>query len=228
MKNGKDTRAEFLRVADTLFCQKGYDATSIQDILDLTHGSKGGFYHYFASKDELLYTICSMRADTARALADDALSRQSAPLSRVNTILHYANPLRREEIRFTTMLIPLLDRADGLAVRVVYQEALNRVFREILQNEIDAGYQDGTFFPCAPDLAYPVLTLGHACWLEASHQLMEAQRKTARCDYGTLQNILSRYRRSIEHLLDAPYGSVTLIELADWGALAESLGLPGF
>ncbi|MBO0960553.1 TetR/AcrR family transcriptional regulator [Neobacillus sp. MM2021_6] len=46
-----------IKMAHQLFIEKGYQATSIQDILDYSGISKGTFYNYFSSKTELLIGI---------------------------------------------------------------------------------------------------------------------------------------------------------------------------
>ena len=51
MRKGDEKRLELLNEAERLFCQHGYDKTSVQDILGATGLSKGGFYHHFASKE---------------------------------------------------------------------------------------------------------------------------------------------------------------------------------
>ena len=43
-----------LRHAIILFAQRGFDATSVQDIVDAANVTKGAFYYYFTSKDDLL------------------------------------------------------------------------------------------------------------------------------------------------------------------------------
>ncbi|MFN8470989.1 MAG: TetR/AcrR family transcriptional regulator [Anaerolineae bacterium] len=50
-------RDEILDVAQRLVQTKGYEAMTIQDILDRLGISKGAFYHYFGSKGELLEGI---------------------------------------------------------------------------------------------------------------------------------------------------------------------------
>jgi len=47
-------KKELVDTAEKLFLEKGYEETSIEDILKATALSKGGFYHYFKSKDEIL------------------------------------------------------------------------------------------------------------------------------------------------------------------------------
>lgn len=46
-----------IEMAYKLFIDKGFQATSIQDILDFSGISKGTFYNYFSSKNELLIAL---------------------------------------------------------------------------------------------------------------------------------------------------------------------------
>ncbi|MCU1303854.1 MAG: TetR family transcriptional regulator [Candidatus Sulfotelmatobacter sp.] len=52
-----DSRQEILRTAARLFQQRGYDATSMNDVAGALKLSKGGLYHHFQSKDEILFEI---------------------------------------------------------------------------------------------------------------------------------------------------------------------------
>ncbi|WP_285767184.1 TetR/AcrR family transcriptional regulator [Peribacillus sp. SI8-4] len=53
----KNRRQNVIDTAHKLFIEKGYQATSIQDILDGSGISKGTFYNYFPSKGELFIAI---------------------------------------------------------------------------------------------------------------------------------------------------------------------------
>lgn len=44
MRKGDEKRQAILDVAEKLFYTKGYEATSVQDILDVLDTSKGSFY----------------------------------------------------------------------------------------------------------------------------------------------------------------------------------------
>ncbi|KEF39022.1 transcriptional regulator, TetR family [Schinkia azotoformans MEV2011] len=50
-------KQKVLNIAHQLFIEKGYQATSIQDILESSGISKGTFYNYFSSKSELLMAL---------------------------------------------------------------------------------------------------------------------------------------------------------------------------
>lgn len=52
-----DRKQHVINTAHQLFVEKGFQATSIQDILDYSSISKGTFYNYFSSKNELLMAI---------------------------------------------------------------------------------------------------------------------------------------------------------------------------
>ncbi len=73
-----DSRQEILRTAARLFQQRGYDATSMNDVAAALKLSKGGLYHHFQSKDEILFEIMNHAMEIteervlapARAVAD--------------------------------------------------------------------------------------------------------------------------------------------------------------
>lgn len=59
-RNPEQTRKKILAVSEKLFLEKGYDDTSIQDIVDGLGGmTKGVIYHHFQSKFEIFETLMS-------------------------------------------------------------------------------------------------------------------------------------------------------------------------
>lgn len=60
-KYPEQTKENILVAATQLFMEKGYEQTSIQDILDVTKLSKEGLYHHFKSKDEILEAVMQKR-----------------------------------------------------------------------------------------------------------------------------------------------------------------------
>ncbi|MDY6835180.1 MAG: TetR/AcrR family transcriptional regulator [Chloroflexota bacterium] len=57
IKEHQERRQELLDVAQELFYRKGYDSTSITDVIEAVGIAKGTFYHYFKSKEDLLDQI---------------------------------------------------------------------------------------------------------------------------------------------------------------------------
>lgn len=56
-KKGKSAKNRIVTAAWQLFHEKGYNATTVDDIIALSGTSKGSFYYYFNTKDELLNTL---------------------------------------------------------------------------------------------------------------------------------------------------------------------------
>ncbi|MDN3428040.1 TetR/AcrR family transcriptional regulator [Microbacterium sp. APC 3898] len=66
-------KSELIKQSINLFVEKGFSATSIQDIVDTIGVTKGSFYYHFKSKEALLMDIHSH-------YIDDLLRRQRAIL----------------------------------------------------------------------------------------------------------------------------------------------------
>ncbi|MFV8819381.1 TetR/AcrR family transcriptional regulator [Haliea sp. E17] len=64
-QRGEDRREKILAVAEAAILQKGFSATSIEEILEKAHITKGGFFYHFPDKRELA------RALVERYLASD-------------------------------------------------------------------------------------------------------------------------------------------------------------
>ena len=59
-------RAEICRTAAQIFRDRGYDATSVSDIARTLGITKAGLYHYFESKEALLFEITAYGLDRVR------------------------------------------------------------------------------------------------------------------------------------------------------------------
>ena len=56
-KYPEETVKLILDSAEKLFIEKGYEKTSLQDIINATNLSKGAIYHHFSSKEEIFLRI---------------------------------------------------------------------------------------------------------------------------------------------------------------------------
>ncbi|MDP4117964.1 MAG: TetR/AcrR family transcriptional regulator [Bacillota bacterium] len=56
-KKNRNTKGRIIDAAWKLFYRKGYDDTTIDEIIDESETSRGSFYHYFKGKDSLLSSL---------------------------------------------------------------------------------------------------------------------------------------------------------------------------
>ncbi len=71
-----DRKQHVIKMAHQLFIDRGFQATSIQDILDYSGISKGTFYNYFSSKNELLIALFKALYGSMEASRDELLIGQ--------------------------------------------------------------------------------------------------------------------------------------------------------
>ena len=225
MRKGDEKRQELLDTAEKLFCLKGYEATSVQDILDALHLSKGGFYHHFASKEEVLRALCTRHAERSAAYAAQALHAAGSPMARINVVLNAFVPLRKEETVFLYMLLPGIQRPEGRAIAMAYQDALMESFLPLLKAEIAAAAAVQAVCPPVRELETVILHVVNHCWIEAAEALYNAVQEGVRADRLMLLSLLEKYRRAVEVLLDAPYGSIEVIRIEEWCRIADELRL---
>jgi len=101
-----EPRQEILRAAARLFQQQGYDATSMNDVAAALKLSKGGLYHHFQSKDEILYNIMSHAMDITEERVINVVRRIEGAEERLRTLirLHIEVVLSEEDREITVML----------------------------------------------------------------------------------------------------------------------------
>lgn len=70
-KKKKSVKDRIVSAAWELFYEKGYDSTTVDDIIRLSDTSKGSFYYYFDGKDALLNTLSSVLDDLYLTLKEE-------------------------------------------------------------------------------------------------------------------------------------------------------------
>lgn len=85
-KYPEKTKEQILSVSAKLFLEKGYDKTSIQDIIDALGMSKGAIYHHFKSKEEILDGVMELRSKSAIEIFNDSINNIKAGNAREKLI----------------------------------------------------------------------------------------------------------------------------------------------
>jgi AcrR family transcriptional regulator len=115
-----DSRQEILRTSARLFRERGYDATSMNDISAALKLSKGGLYHHFRSKDEILFHIMNHAMDITEERVLAPVRRVSDAEERLRALirLHIQLVLRARDREITVILHENHPLPAGLRKRV--------------------------------------------------------------------------------------------------------------
>src|ERR1039457_4703945 len=102
----QEPRQEILRTAARLFQQQGYDATSMNDVAAALKLSKGGLYHHFQSKDEILYEIMNHAMEITQDRVLNPVRGIADPEERLRALirLHIEVVLSPRDREITVML----------------------------------------------------------------------------------------------------------------------------
>ncbi|MBA8825963.1 AcrR family transcriptional regulator [Saccharopolyspora lacisalsi] len=75
-----------LRVATRLFAERGFEVTSVQQIVDEAGVTKGAMYHYFGSKDDLLSEIYGRVLRVQMARMEEAANSTGPVWQRLHSV----------------------------------------------------------------------------------------------------------------------------------------------
>lgn len=82
------TRERLILAARELFHEKGYDATSVAEILSKSGVNSGSFYYFFKTKEELLLAVLDLYVDWLWPMViEPAFQQTDDPLERIFVIL---------------------------------------------------------------------------------------------------------------------------------------------
>lgn len=226
MKKGELKKQEILRTAEARFCRDGYEKTSIQDILDDLHTSKGSFYHHFVSKEALLEEICRNRAAEYSEQVFQRITEDMNPSDRLNLLIDGMIPFNGEKISFLLMLIPVFSGPEGIMIRNCYANELERLYGGKIADTLQKGTEESVYACSDPEFSAKMLSmLVNRFWLEICDQVLENEAMGRNTDAGDLMSLTDNYRRVMERLISAPYGSLDLISLPEVQALTEQIHL---
>ena len=86
-RNFTEKQIQILKVAETLFAEKGFDGTSIRDI---SRGAKiniAMISYYFGSKERLLESLLLYSTSDLKSQLDQLIHEELAPLDKINKLI---------------------------------------------------------------------------------------------------------------------------------------------
>jgi TetR/AcrR family transcriptional regulator, cholesterol catabolism regulator len=162
-RNAFRRQQEVIAAAARLFQEKGYEATSIQDIADELGILKGSLYYYIDTKEDLLFAIIQEVHETAlegleasRKVDGNALVKIRAFV--FNQVMHIATHVERAGVFFQDFRSLSPDRR-----ALIIEE--RDVYERFLRDLIEQGQREGVICPDIDPKFAALAILGTFNWM---------------------------------------------------------------
>ncbi len=133
-------KKEILDAAKELFGSKGYEETSITDIMELAGGAKGMFYRFFQSKEEVMHALGDQMFFEKNPFETVRVRSDLNGLQKIRELL-VLDRSDKERERINTQAISILKDPRILAAAI---EANRRVLTPLWRELIEEGRRDGS------------------------------------------------------------------------------------
>lgn len=134
-----ERKQELLNIAYNMFLTKGYDNTSVDDIINKANIAKGTYYYYFESKEETLEEVINMMINEEVALAKSILDMPiSIPEKLVGVITSLRPKIDEQEIKETLNKPSNVIMHDKINKRIIDEAIplLEKIVNEGIENNI--------------------------------------------------------------------------------------------
>jgi AcrR family transcriptional regulator len=213
VKEHQVRRSEILGAAQQLFYLKGYEPTSIQDIITEIGIAKGTFYHYFSSKQALLDAIIERIIEQTLQMVEPTVADER--LSAVEKIEKFFGDIANWKIENKAFLLDLLNiwyKDDNALLRDKAKVASIKNTIPVLAKIIEQGTAEGVFAAeCPADMAEIILQIAQGL-SEALAKIILERDPEVDC-LALIEGKITAYQGAIERVLKAPPGSIRLVTL---------------
>lgn len=146
VKSPEERRNELITAAQKLFYTKGYEKTTVSDIVKAVGVAQGTFYYHFGSKvgilEAMVRQMIDQQAEQSRPIVyNDTLSA----LEKFNLLVGQNNQWKIEHKDAVIQLARQLIRDDNVLLEKKMTDYRRQIYGDMLVDIIEEGVEDGIF-----------------------------------------------------------------------------------
>ncbi|YBV96432.1 TetR/AcrR family transcriptional regulator [Phyllobacteriaceae bacterium JZ32] len=205
---------ELLDCAQRLFFSRGYDNTTINDIIAEAGLSKGAFYHYFASKEALLEALATrMARDSVKELESLIEDPKLDAIGRLNAFFAGSRRLKVEMAPHIRNTFEVIFRPENIVLFHRIDRAVTTVVTPILARLLTEGHEAGVLDAPDPRVVAEMLLQFRLSLGPVMHEAL-LQAKDGNVDEAArlLDERLRLYGIAIDRVLKLPDGTIQVAE----------------
>jgi AcrR family transcriptional regulator len=212
MKKHNVRKNEIMQTARMLFYQKGYVQTTVNLIISTLGISKGAFYHYFKSKEDLLdQIIADFSRDIMKKLQPIIDDPSLNALEKFNQFYQQGGIYKMDRIELIRIMVEILDNEQNLLLKHKLRQRTLMIMLPVLVKIIEEGNKTGYFDVPFPDEAAKfIIASGHSLSDFTGRLLLSLKENPENLD--ELKNLFLVYERSVQGVLRTSGKQISLFD----------------
>lgn len=202
------TKKKILDTAWKLFEKKGYDSTSVNMIVEKSKVSKGAFYHYFASKTDLLEALSERNNLTTLNTVIPLFEDASVPaIEKLNQWLNASEDWKKKNWDAYYQSSIGMYKDENARLRIALGEMRIRIYKPWISKIIAQGVEEGIFKTDHPEATAETLLWVMNGFGEISSKLLDGLKERPE-NKKLIEIMMENFFASCDSLLGAPIGSI--------------------
>ena len=144
-------KQEYIDTAIDLFVEKGYFKTTVQEIIDAMNASKGAFYHYFKSKEDIIHVIIEDEIEKYQRVMHEITGMEGkTAIEKFRDMLTRLQAMRHENRERQIKLFKLMESKENV---LFYEQLIERIIKmstPFYRDIIIQGNEEGSFHVTNP------------------------------------------------------------------------------
>ena len=147
MKKGERRKQELLQIAYSMFISRGYEHTSVDEIIEEAGIAKGTYYYYFETKEQMLEEVIGMMIDRETEAARQILTADIPVPQKIVGIISSFRPTQEE-----TPIEGALMQPENIVMHGKIRKKIAEAAAPLLSEVVEEGITQGIFScDCIPE-----------------------------------------------------------------------------
>jgi len=221
VKKPEVRKNEILDVAQKFFFQKGYEQTTIQDIISELSIAKGTFYYYFKSKIDLLDQLINRTTTEISDSLKPILRMDMKAIEKFNKLFQAAAIVKMQNIDVLLVMLKVMFKDENTIIRVKMYRRMIEKSKSLYSSIIKQGIKEGVFNTSYPDNAAELLMQIGTGLNEIICRLLIQQNEDPEYIIQVLTSKIKLYQDAMERILGAPQGSLQVYIPEDYEKMVK-------
>ena len=140
MKKGEKRKKMLLTIAYDMFLRRGYENTSVDEIIEKAQIAKGTYYYYFQSKEQMLEEVIDMMIENETKMAEQIIRTDIPVPQKIVGILTSMKPTEEEQPIKNTLF-----QDENVLMHHKVRKKLIDTLTPLLSEVIEEGVNEGIF-----------------------------------------------------------------------------------